>query len=294
VIGDPARLAGRCVIFARNASGSDNPFNPQFPALAVAADPSQLLEILSNIKPNTDDLRDGILTRLRESKDVWSKTMFGQDMYRMAREIIEQHGDQIPLPDNLKEQLREEMAGIPDEKTGKAFHGCFVPLPGFDPDVIEPYKATCDVLRAPEVPSIPYAGLVLSGYAMHYLAAYFQQRESALDGKFQEEASDMPSFHALPRDQFLALLDRKVSELMYARETGSDSRRLLRDLRNLTKGTYFVRDVLNLCNLLETKHPGKIQLMGLYLQRIHLLVAEKYEEIGLLDRKIRELDQQAQ
>jgi hypothetical protein len=193
----------------------------------------------------------------------------------------------------MKEQIELEMAGIPEENTGIPFHGCFVPLIGFDPGVIEPYEATCDVVEAPAVPSITYAGLVLSGHAQHYLATYFMQRENVLEGMVSRKDSKSPTFNDLPRAEFLSLLDRRVSELMYAYETGGETDQLLKDVRRLAGGTHFVRDVLNLCNLLETQHPKKIDLMELYLQRIHLLVNEKYEEITELDRKIREIDAQA-
>ena len=79
---------------------------------------------------------------------------------------------------------------------------------------------------------------------------------------------------------------------MYAYETGEDAERLLKDLKKLTSGTYFLRDVLNLAHLAETNHPEKIKLMALYLKRIHLLVSERYEEIPPLDLDIRSLQVQ--
>ncbi len=288
VIGSPDGLAGRCVLFAPNASGTDNPFNPRHPAFAVAADPSELLDILSSMVPMSDEMREAMLGRLRESSDMWTKTMFGQQMFRAARDMIEQGMSGLNIPDELKDQAREEMAFIEDEETGVSLHGCFVPLVGFDPDIMEPYKSTCDVIKAPEVLNITYAGLVLAGHAQHYLATYFMQSERALGPVEAEEESAMPSFRDLPRQEFLDLLDRKVSELMYAYETGGSVEQLLKDLRKLTRGTFFVRDILNLARLAETNHSRKIELMGLYLKRIHLLVTERYEEITALDEEIRQ------
>jgi hypothetical protein len=79
---------------------------------------------------------------------------------------------------------------------------------------------------------------------------------------------------------------------MYAYETGEPAERFLKDLKKLTSGTYFLRDILNLAHLAETNHPEKIRLMDLYLKRIHLLVSERYEEIPTLDQEIRGLQPQ--
>lgn len=289
IVGEMKGLAGRCVLFVNNASGTDNPFNPRHPALAVASDPGELLEILSSISPLSDEMRDSIMEKLKESTEMWTRTMFGQKMYRAVREMMEHGMDTANIPEEMREQMKEEMAFIGDEETGVPFHGCFVPLVGFDPDVMEPYKTTCDIIKAQEVPNVTYAGLVLAGHAQHYLATYFMQRESAFVGTEAEKESAMPSFSDLSKQEFLKLLDSKVSELMYAYEGGGNTDQLLKDLRKLTSGTYFVRDILNLAHLAETNHPEKIELMGLYLKRIHFLVAEKYEEIGALDQQIRTL-----
>ncbi len=287
IAGDPNMLAGRCVLFARNASGTDNPFNPAHPALAVASDPAELLDILSSIMPMNDEMRDSIMSKLRESTEMWTRTMFGQGMFHAVRDVMKHGMDNIDVPDDIKDQMREQMAFVPDEETGVPFHGCFLPLVGFDPDIIEPYKSSSDIVKASDVPNITYAGLVLAGHAQHYLATYFMQREKALG--WDEEESEMPAFRDLPKQEFLSLLDGKVSELMYAYETGGETERLLKDLRKLTSGTYFLRDILNLAHLAETNHPKKIELMGLYLKRIHLLVRERYEEIPPLDREIRSM-----
>ena len=108
LIGSPDDLAGRCVLFASNESGTDNPFNPRHPALAVAADPAELLDILSSMVPLNDEMREAMLDRLRESSDMWTKTMFGQQMFRAARDMIEQGMSGLDIPDELKEQAREQ------------------------------------------------------------------------------------------------------------------------------------------------------------------------------------------
>jgi hypothetical protein len=289
IAGDAEKLTGRCILFARNAGGSENPFNPMFPALAIAPDPPELIEILSSIVPMTDEMRENMMSKLRESNEMWTRTMFGQDMYRAVKDMVDQGMDRLEVPDDLKEQLKDEMAFIPEEETGVPFHGCYVPLVGFDPNVVDSYKATCDVMKAPDVPNITYAGLVLAGHAQHYLATYFMQREKEFGDEEAEDEIEVPSFRDLPKQEFLALLDRKMSELMYAYETADDPATHLKYLRRLTSGTFFVRDIVNLSGLAETNHPNKIALMELYVKRIHLLAAERYEEIAELDRDIREL-----
>ncbi|MHC4601673.1 MAG: hypothetical protein ACYS47_21980 [Planctomycetota bacterium] len=164
-----------------------------------------------------------------------------------------------------------------------------MPLVGFDPSVIEPYEEQCDVAKAKAVPSVTYAGLVLSGHAKHYLATHLLQREQAgtVNGAVQEP--DVPNARDLTPSAFLELLNRKVSELMYARESGADLDRLIRQLRTLTAGTVFIRDVLNLSRFFDTAHPRKIEIIDLYLKRISLLAREQYEEIPALDAQLQGL-----
>ncbi|MHC4779290.1 MAG: hypothetical protein ACYTFG_12010 [Planctomycetota bacterium] len=288
-VGDGGNLRGRGIIFCENLAGSENPFNPRFPALAVAPDPSELLDLLSAIAPLPDNIRDALLDKIRQSAELWSRTMFGQPMYRFVREMLAKGLDQINIPDEIKDQLQEEMENIPDEPTGVPFHGCFMPLVGFDPSVIEPYEEKCDVIQAQAVPSVTYAGLVLSGHAQHYLAAHLLQREEAGNVDSLALEPDVPSAKDLTPSAFLDLLNKKVSELMYARESGEPLDHLIRQLRKLTAGTIFIRDVLNLSKFFDTSHPRKIEIIDLNLQRISLLAQEEYEKIPDLDTKLKAL-----
>ncbi|GEM_PF-3031952 len=288
IVGDPGNLRGRGIVFTENQAGSNNPFNPRFPALAVAPDPSELLALLSTLAPLPDKVRHALLEKIRQSAEMWSRTMFGQPMYRYVREMLSRGLSQIDLPDEIKEQIREEMQNIPEEDTGVPFHGCFMPVVGFDPGVIEPYEQSCDIMRTAEVPSITYAGLVLSGHAQHYLATYLLQQEE--NGKPGEtEAIEIPNARDLTSSEFLELLNRKVSELMYEREAGGDMGRLILELRKLTAGTVFIRDVLNLARFNEIEHPARVDIIDLYLERISLLAKERYEEIPPLDQKLKSL-----
>jgi hypothetical protein len=271
IVGNRENLRGRGIIFAENLTGTENPFNPRYPAMAVAPDPSELLALLSTLEPLDDKVRDFLLERIRQSAELWSRTMFGQPMYRFMKEMVSKGLDQYDLPDEIKEQLKEQMKEIPDEPTGVPFHGCFMPVVGFDPSVIEPYKEQCDVAKAGAVPSVTYAGLVLSGHAKHYLATHLMQREQAGTGEETVQEADIPNARDLTPSAFLELLNRKVSELMYARESGADLDLLIRQLRKLTAGTVFIRDVLNLSRFFDTSHPRRVEIIDLYLQRISRL-----------------------
>ncbi len=297
IVGDPGELRGRAILFVENEGGSEHPFNPRYPALAVASDPSELLELLSSVFPLPPELRQHLLDRIRQYREIWSRTMFGESMFQAMRESFSQGLERTGLPEELREQMQEELAhlqDLPDEPMGDPFHGCFLPLVGFDPGVIEPYEQSCDVVRAEPVPSITYAGLVLSGYAQHYLAQYLLQREAAAPKpkKPTGEAGSPPpriDVRALPTAQFVEMLNRKVSELMFARETGASIEGQVRELQDLTRGTVFIRDVLNLAGFFETSHPHRIEIIDLYLRRIGLLAQERYEDIPEVDRKIQEL-----
>jgi hypothetical protein len=287
VIGDPEHLRGRAIIYTENLSGSENPFNPRFPALAVAADPSELLALLSSIAPFPDSIKETILDKIRDAAGTWSRTMFGQPMYRFVRDMLDKGLDQIDLPDDMKAQMREEMENIPDEEIGVPFHGAFIPLVGFDPDAIQPFESKCDVAKARDVPSVTYAGLVLTGYAQHYLASLLMQSEEEGAREVEETGEDaMPNARDMSPAAFLDLLNRKVSELMYARETGAPLEDKILELRRLTAGTVFIRDVLNLARFSETQHPRKVEILDLYLKRISLLAQERYEEIPALDQEL--------
>jgi len=284
-------LSGQAIIFTTNLAGSDNPFNPRHPAMAVATDPSELADILASIIPFPEEMRDMLHKQLKQSADMWTRTMFGQKMYQAVQELMSHGLANLDLPEEITEQIQAEMKSIPDEKTETPHHGFFVPLVGFDPDVIEPYKSIVDLARAPDVPNISFAGLVLSGHAQHYLASYLFQREHAVEGAPPRGESDAPHFSDLSRDDFLVLLKKKVSEIMYAQETEANGAQLLRDLVKMTSGTLFVRDVLNLSRVAQSSdHPARIVVIELYLERIRLLALERYEESPTLDAKLAELD----
>jgi hypothetical protein len=289
VVGDRNALKGKAILFVENLAGTENPFNPRFPTLAVAIDPSELLEILSAITPLPDALRNSLLQKIREAAEVWSRTMFGQSMHQFVKDMLAKGLDQMNLPDELKEQLREEMGSIPEEATGAPFHGCFMPLVGFDPGTIEPYEAACDVVKAKPVPSVTYAGLVLSGHAQHYLAEYLLQREQAAPRMDKAADAEVPNARELSPAEFLALLNRKVSELMYAKESGGPLDRPILELQKLTSGTVFIRDVLNVQKYVTDSHPRRFEILDLYLKRITLLAQEKYEDIPQIDRRLSEI-----
>jgi hypothetical protein len=291
ISGSADDLRGRAIIYTVNKTGSDNPFNPRHPALAVAADPSELADILSSIVPFPEEMREMLTHRMRESAELWTRTMFGQKMYQSVQELMNQGLANLDLPDEIREQLEEEMSSIPpDEQTEVPHHGFFVPLVGFDPDVVEPYEGKVDLALSPEVPGISYAGLILTGHAQHYLAVYLLQQDRSAEGLSPVRESAMPNFREMPRDRFLELLKKKVSALMYTQETGGESDQLVRDLMQLTSGTFFVRDALNLVRVAQGDQSEKVKVMELYLRRIELLVAERYEEIPALDERIADLD----
>ncbi len=289
IIGDRDKLAGRCIIFTTNLGGSENPFNPRHPALAVAADPLELAEILSSIIPFPNEMRRMLNNKIKESAELWARTMFGQRMYQTVKDLMSQGLAHVEMSEDLKKQLEEEMKSIPDEESGVPHHGFFVPLVGFDPEVIEPYKDAVDLAKAPEVPNISFAGLVLSGHAQHYLAEYLMQKEghggtggeAAAEGKDAEEAA---------KDGFLGELKNKVSAVMYAQETGGSFENLLGELVSMTNGTIYLRDALNLSRVARSSHPKKIQIIELYLKRMKLLAEEKYEEIPAVDFVLKTLD----
>ena len=295
IVGDREALRGRCIVYTENLGGSENPFNPRYPALAVASDPSELLTLLSALGPIPDNFRDAILERIRQSADIWSKTMFGSSMYRFVREMMSKKVDQLDIPKELLEEVRAAMDSIPEEETGVPFHGCFLPIVGFDPGVIEPYQQLCDVVKAPPVPSITYGGLVLSGHAQHYLAQFYLQKEASPAG---DEGDEAESGAANPTEgdaveasghDFIERLTRKINQIMFAKETGDSIEPHVAELQRLTRGTVFVRDAQNISSIIRSEHPAKMDLLELYLKRTILLVDEKYEEIPELDLKIKSI-----
>lgn len=291
LVGRRESLTGQAILFTTNRSGTDNPFNPLHPAVAVATDPSELLDILSALFPFPEEMRDVMHQKLRLMADLWRRTMFGQQMFEAIQELKDRGLDNLGLPPEAQEQLRAELASLPDEPTGSAHHGFALPLVGFDPDLVEGYKSTVDLARAPDVPNVSFAGLVLQGHAQHYLAAYLLQSEEAAGRETPEASADAPHFRDLSRDDFLALLEKKVSEIMYAEETGADAGRALGDLVRMTSGTLFLRDVLHLSRAARTFEAGRrVRAMELYLKRIQLLALERYEEIPALDRRLAEVD----
>ncbi len=289
IVGDPRALSGKAVLYVNNLGGGENPFNSATPAVVAAAAPSDILGVLESVMPVPDELRETLAANLKSAAEQWTRMMFGHQMYLSAKSMFRLVQEGLDLPDELKEALRAEMSGVPDEKFPSAFHGACLPLVGFDPEAVEKFKAVCDILRGPDVPSISYAGLVLVGYAQLYVASYLLQREKTIAGQGGGRPSAVPNFRDLTREEFLKILDAKVSELMYSQETKGGTDQVFADLKALTSGTYLIKDVVALCKLAETGHPRKLEIMNLYLKRIQCLVQERYELIRDLDKQLAEL-----
>jgi hypothetical protein len=71
---------------------------------------------------------------------------------------------------------------------------------------------------------------------------------------------------------------------MFLIETGRETDRVFADLKQLTSGSYLMREVVSLYNISTTNDPNKIKLMELLFRKIYSLIDEDY----LLTKQIEE------
>ncbi len=129
--------------------------------------------------------------------------------------------------------------------------------------------------------------LVLDAYARLYVADYMNQKEKQIELPHQKAyKSPYKNFRQISNDEFKKQLTELSSELMFLLETGRDTGRVFADLKQLTGGSFLMREVVSMYNISTTKVPHRIKLMELYFRKIFSLIDEDYMKTKEIDEEI--------
>jgi len=165
-----------------------------------------------------------------------------------------------------------------------------IPLPGRE--IIEHYvekehEFDFDIIDLQRSEHLEVGHLVLDAHARLYVADYMNQKEKQIELPHQKAyKSPYKNFRQISKDEFKKQLTELSSELMFLLETGEDTGRVFADLKQLTSGSFLMREVVSMYNISTTKDPNRIKLMELYFRKIFSLIDENYMKTKKIDEEI--------
>ena len=174
------------------------------------------------------------------------------------------------------------------------FYSTMIPLP--DKDFIMPLieseeEFAFDVFDLERRESTEVGHLILDAQSRLYVAEYMVQKERQIVFPEHEQyVSPYKNYREMPKADFKNLMTELSSELMFKLETGEDTNRVFADLKQLTSGSYLLREVVSLYNVSTTQDPNRIKLMELYFRKIFSLVDEDYLEAKRITEEIEQLN----
>lgn len=309
--GDENRLSGRAVLLMdlkeprRYAEDQ-----PQMGLLAVfcAVSEMDMLELIIHVMHLPRE-HSRLISRFytkyfQELENI--KRSFPSRIARIIDEVIEQEQGEVPAPalDTFREMFRRnaednsepEEAGRTGQLPQPEFYSTMIPLP--DKDFIMPLieseeEFEFDVFDLERQESYEVGHLLLDARSRMYVADYMVQKEKQIDFPEHDEKYLSPyrNYRELPKEEFKRLVTELSSELMFRIETGGDPGRVFADLKQLTTGSYLLREVVNLYNVSTTQDPNRIRLMELYFRKIFTLVDEDYLEAKRITDEIERLNE---
>ncbi|OGG04051.1 MAG: hypothetical protein A3F83_05395 [Candidatus Glassbacteria bacterium RIFCSPLOWO2_12_FULL_58_11] len=318
--GDPNRLHGRAVIFMELKEAATLPDGSgELSLLTVfcAATELDLLELIVQVMHLPRE-HSRLISRFykRYFQEIEKiKRSFPKRITRIIDEIIEaeqeeisaptlesfrymfRHGVPNPEKDPLEvaeEELENEAESEKNHSGERGrlpepdFYSTLIPLPGLE--IITLYSQLeagleFDIIDLERTEHVEIGHLVLDAHARLYVADYMNQKEREMElPGHQSYKSPYKNYKQLSREQFKSLLTELSSELMFLIETGSGTDRVFADLKQLTSGSFLLREVVSMYNISTTQDPNKIKLMELFFRKIFSLLDEDY----LLTRQIEE------
>ncbi|RLB05166.1 MAG: hypothetical protein DRG59_09385 [Deltaproteobacteria bacterium] len=305
--GNPEHLQGRAVIFLELKE--TRPILEEHEGIGLlavfcAATEMDLLELIIQVMHLPRE-HSRLITRFykryfQEIEEI--KRSFPLRISKIIDEIIEEEQEKLSEPtlESFREMFRrsstedEACQEAKAEKGGKLpqpeFYSTMIPLPSRE--FVEPFAETdteleFDVIDLETSEHIEVGQLMLDAHARLYVADYMNQKEKQIDLPGQKTyKSPYKNYKQLSKEEFKRLLAELSSELMFLHQTGGDSDRVFADLKQLTSGSYLMREVVSMYNISTTQDPNKIKLMELYFRKIFALIDEDYLLAKEIDEEI--------
>jgi len=306
--GNKEQLQGRAVIFIdlkEARSFAEGQGEMLLFAVFCAVTELDLLELITQIMHLPRE-HSRLITRFykryfQEIEEI--KRSFPTRVSKIIDEVVEQEQKEIsePILESFREMFRrsiaeEETRDEPEglEKGNKLpqpdFYSTMIPLPARE--VIEhyldlEYELDFDIIDLERTEYLEVGHLVLDAHARLYVADYMNEKEKQIDLP-QQEAYKSPykNFRHVSRDEFKKQLTELSSKLMFLLETGRDTGRIFADLKQLTSGSFLMREVVSMYNISTTQDPNRIKLMELYFRKIFSLIDEDYLKTKGIDQEI--------
>jgi hypothetical protein len=306
--GTKDQLQGRAVIFLELKEARtfmEDQAEMSLFAVFCAVTELDLLELITQIMHLPRE-HSRLITRFykryfQEIDDI--KRSFPERVSKIIDEVIEQEQEEVsePILESFREMFRRSSAGQerqekPEEieKGGKLpqpdFYSTMIPLPGRE--IIEHYlemehELDFDIIDLERSEYLEVGHLVLDAHARLYVADYMNQKEKQIELPHQETyKSPYKNFRHISKDEFKKQLTELSSELMFLLETNRDTGRVFADLKQLTSGSFLMREVVSMYNISTTQDPNRIKLMELYFRKIFSLIDEDYLKTKKIDEEI--------
>ncbi|MBI4181687.1 MAG: hypothetical protein HY520_01840 [Candidatus Aenigmarchaeota archaeon] len=290
--GDPAGLQGKALIYACNRGGVvDDPVRPPYPGIFVGATYTDLMEVMHSadrhVSPDAEPHLRALCLETQEHWKLLSATK------RLAADLIRTSDFSDLLPGGAERVAkivewtcaREETAAEADIATAR---GISYPALNY---IIIPEEAgplDGDIVQAPDVPEERFSNHLLNQASSFYLSTFFVQQQGKIPSP-EGYASAVKNFRDLPPEEFRQKLFRLGGDLLGAMELGQDVRSIAGDLKALTAGAPFIRDVNELYETAMGNAPNRRELTTRYLEKIAAIVTEDFEAAGRLGREISQL-----
>lgn len=306
--GNRDQLQGRAVIFLElkdPQSFMETPGEMSLFAVFCAVTELDLLELITQVMHLPRE-HSKLITRFykryfQEIEEI--KRSFPARVSRIIDEVIEKEQEEVsePILESFREMFRrssmeDETQDKPEEieKGSKLpqpdFYSTMIPLPGRE--IIEHYvekehEFAFDIIDLQRSEHLEVGHLVLDAHARLYVADYMNQKEKQIELPHQKTyKSPYKNFRKISKDEFKKQLTELSSELMFLLETGRDTDRVFADLKQLTSGSFLMREVVSMYNISTTKVPHRIKLMELYFRKIFSLIDEDYMKTKEIDEEI--------
>ncbi len=308
--GKPEQLSGKAVIFLDlREPGGEPELHEGLSILAVlcAVTEMDLMELIIQVMHLPRE-HSRLITRFykryfQEIENI--KRSFPGRISRIIDEVVEQEQQEVsgPTLESFREMFSRQMraedreegepgAENPAQLPQPDFYSTMIPLPSRE--FIALYTTTTaagdfkfDIIDLERHEQLEVGHLVLDAHSRLYVADYLNQQERQIDLPEQRQyRSPYRNFREIERGEFKRLLGELSSELMYLIETGGSTERVFADLKQLTGGSYLMREVVSMYEISTTLDPNRVRLMELYFRKIFSLIDEDYLKTKEIEEEI--------
>ncbi|MCE5271405.1 hypothetical protein LLH00_08980 [bacterium] len=311
--GDDKHLSGRAVLLLDlkepKRYGEDQ---PEMGLLAVfcAVSEMDMLELIVHVMHMPRE-HSRLISRFytkyfQELENI--KRSFPQRIARIIDEVVEQEQDEVPgvtldafremfrrnaevLPESGRPEQSEAAGGLPQPE----FYSTLIPMPGKDfilPLIESNDGFEFDVFDLDRTESAEVGHLILEAQSRLYVADYMIQKDQQIDFPPEQEkyVSPYKKYREMPKEEFKRQLAELSSQLMFLIETKADTSRVFADLKQMTSGSYLLREVVSLYNVSTIEDPNRFKMMELYFRKIFALVDEDYLGAKAISDEIEKLN----